>query len=189
MERFRTFVAVEIDQEIKKRFGDLQEILKRAGGDVRWVEAENIHITLKFLGYIDELNLPLVNDIIKEAVADIVPFRVEFKGVGAFPRPERPRVLTVAVNDTSGSLSRINARLEEEFSKKLGIEKEDRVYSPHLTLGRVKSAKNVKPLVQLMGRHSADDFGGERVESVALMRSQLSREGPAYTRLESFNLG
>ena len=98
-------------------------------------------------------------------------------------------MLTVTVKDTSGSLSRINARLEEEFFGKLGIEKEDRRYSSHLTLGRIKFAKNVTPLVRLMARHSADDFGVERVESVVLMQSQLSPEGPIYTQLEKFYLG
>lgn len=189
MEKLRAFVAVEIDQGIKKRLADLQEILKEAEGGVRWVEVENIHITLKFLGHIDEANLSAVKDIVKIAITGVSPFCIEFKGVGAFPRPERPRVLTVTVKDTSGSLSRINAGLEEEFFGKLGIEKEDRRYSPHLTLGRIKFAKNVTPLVRLMARHSADDFGVEQVESVVLMQSQLSPEGPIYTQLEKFYLG
>lgn len=189
MEKLRAFVAVEIDQGIKKRLADLQEILREAGGGVRWVEVENIHITLKFLGYVDEADLSAVKDVVKAAVTGVSPFCIEFKGVGAFPRPERPRVLTVAVKDASGSLSTINARLEEEFFEKLGVEKEDRGYSPHLTLGRIKVAKNVTPLVRLMARHSGDDFGMERVESVVLMQSQLSPEGPAYTQLEKFYLG
>lgn len=189
MKKLRTFVAVEVDQGTRKRFGVLQERLKEAGGDVKWVEVENIHITLKFLGYIDDINLPVVNDIIKEAVAGIDPFCIRFKGVGAFPKPERPRVLTVTIQDASGSLSRINSRLEEEFSKKLGIEKENRRYSPHLTLGRVKSMKNVDPLMRLMAEHSTDDFGEEWIESVVLMQSQLSPKGPTYLRLENFYLG
>ncbi|MFQ5956625.1 MAG: RNA 2',3'-cyclic phosphodiesterase [Candidatus Brocadiales bacterium] len=189
MKKLRTFVAVEVDEAIRKRFGELQDRLKEAGGDVRWVDIGKIHITLKFLGYVEEVNLPLVKDIIQEAVAGLKSFCIKFEGVGAFPRLQRPRVVCITIQDTSGSLSRINSKLEEGFSKKLGIEKEDRRYSPHLTLGRVKSPKNIDPLVRLITRHSADNFGEERVGSVVLMHSQLSPEGPAYTRLESFHLG
>ncbi|MEE9584223.1 MAG: RNA 2',3'-cyclic phosphodiesterase [Candidatus Brocadiales bacterium] len=188
MGKLRTFVAVEIDRAIKGRFGNLQKKLKEAGGDVKWVEVENIHVTLKFLGHIDDTDLPLAKDIIKVAVANLDPFFVKFKGVGAFPRPERPRVLTIAIQDTSGSLSRINSRLEQGFFEKLGIKKDGRRYSPHLTLGRVKSTKNIDPLVQLMARHSADDFGEEWIKRVVLMHSQLSPKGPTYIRLENFNL-
>ncbi|MFQ5862219.1 MAG: RNA 2',3'-cyclic phosphodiesterase [Candidatus Brocadiales bacterium] len=188
MERLRTFVAVEVDEAIKNRFRELQEKLKEAGGDVRWVDTGNIHVTLKFLGYIEDTNLSLVKDIIQEAVSGLKSFCVEFEGVGAFPRLERPRVVFISIKDTSGSLSKINSRLEEKFFTKLGIEKENRRYSPHLTIGRVKSTKNVGPLVRLMTRHSADSFGEERVKGVVLMRSQLSPKGPTYTKLECFNL-
>lgn len=188
MKKLRTFVAVDVDEAVRKRFKELQERLKEAGGDVRWVVAENIHITLKFLGYVEDTDIPTVKDVIREAVKGLKPFRIKFEGLGAFPRLQRPRVVFVAIQDTSGNLSRINSRLEEGFFEKLGIEKEERSYSPHLTLGRVKSPKNIDPLVQLMREHSTDSFGEETVQSVVLMNSQLSPKGPTYTRLESFNL-
>ncbi len=188
MEKLRTFVAVEVDETVKERLRALQEGLREAGGDVRWVDTKNIHSTLKFLGYIEDTNLPIVKDVIQEAVTGLKSFCIKFEGVGAFPRLERPRVVFVAIQDTSGNLSRINSRLEEGFFEKLGIEKENRRYSPHLTLGRVKSPKNIDPLVRLMRRHSADYLGEEQVENVVLMHSQLSPKGPTYTRLEGFHL-
>ncbi len=188
MEKFRTFVAVEIGKAIRKRFGVLEEELKQAGGDVRWVEVGNAHVTLKFLGYVDYADIPQVKDVIQDAVAGLEPFCIEFKGVGAFPGPERPRVIFVGIQDGSGGLTRINSGLEKGFSEKLGIKKEGRRFSPHLTLGRVRSQKNIAPLVQLMGRHSADDFGEELVRSVVLMQSELSSKGPTYMKLNNFDL-
>ena len=188
MEKLRTFVAVEIDEAIRKRFGVLQERLKEAGGDVKWVEAGNIHITLKFLGSIEYTDLSPVQEVIQEAVTGLEPFCVRFKGVGAFPRPDRPRVLIVEIQDTSGSLAKINSRLEQGFLEKLGIKKEGRRYSPHLTLGRIKSTKGMDTLVRLVARHCTDDFGQEWIKSVVLMHSQLSPRGSAYARLESFRL-
>lgn len=188
MEKLRTFVAVEVDEAIKKRFGVLEGKLKEAGGDVRWVEAGNVHITLKFLGHVEYTELSQVKDVIREAVAGLESFCIRFKGVGAFPKPERPRVIFVGIQDDTDSLARINSGLERGFFEKLGIKKEGRRYSPHLTLGRVKSTKGIDPLVRLVVQHSSDDLGEELVGNVVLMQSQLSPKGPIYTKLESFGL-
>ncbi len=188
MEKLRTFVAVEVGEAIKKRFGALEEELKQAGAGVRWVEVGNAHVTLKFLGHVDYTDIPQVDDVIHGAVTGLEPFCIKFRGVGAFPKLERPRVIFAGIQDGSGGLARINAGLEQGFSEKLGIKKEGRRFSPHLTLGRVRSQKGIATLVELMGRHSADDFGEELVMSVVLMQSQLSSKGPTYIKLNSFDL-
>ncbi|MEK7242219.1 MAG: RNA 2',3'-cyclic phosphodiesterase [Planctomycetota bacterium] len=198
MAKLRLFVAIEIGDIIKKRFRECQERLKEAGGGIKWVDVGNIHITLKFLGYVEEKHLSQVKDIINKSVQGIKPFSLRFKGIGGFPKLQRPTVVFIMAEEaasTSGGpddkktsyLTTINSRLEEGFQA-LGIEKEDRPYEVHLTLGRVKSPHNVERLVQLMEEYREEPFGEELVSRVLLMHSQLTPQGPIYTRLEEFPL-
>ena len=191
-------MAIEIGDIIKKRFRECQERLKEAGGGIKWVDVGNIHITLKFLGYVEEKHLSQVKDIINKSVQGIKPFSLRFKGIGGFPKLQRPTVVFIMAEEaasTSGGpddkktsyLTTINSRLEEGFQA-LGIEKEDRPYEVHLTLGRVKSPHNVERLVQLMEEYREEPFGEELVSRVLLMHSQLTPQGPIYTRLEEFPL-
>lgn len=199
MANLRLFVAIEIGDIVKKRFRECQERLKEAGGGIKWVDVGNIHITLKFLGYVEEKHLSQAKDIIKRSVQGIKPFSLRFKGIGGFPRFQRPRVVFIMAEESvsaSGGpgdkkmscLATMNSRLEEGFQS-LGIEKEDRPYEAHLTLGRVKSPHNVERLVRLMEEYREEPFGEELVSRVLLMHSQLTPQGPIYTRLEEFLLG
>ncbi|HLA38322.1 MAG TPA: RNA 2',3'-cyclic phosphodiesterase [Candidatus Brocadiales bacterium] len=187
MAKLRLFVAIEIGDIIKKRFRECQERLKAAGGGIKWVDVGNIHITLKFLGYVEEKHLPQVKDIINKSVQGIKPFSLRFKGIGGFPKFQRPMVVFITAEDRMGCLTTMNSRLEEGFQT-LGIEKEDRHYEAHLTLGRVKSPHNVERLVRLMEEYREEPFGEELVSRVLLMHSQLTPQGPVYTRLEEFPL-
>lgn len=187
MSELRTFIAVEVDEAVKKNLTEFLNRLKETSSDVRWVDVQNIHITLKFLGYIEEAHLSAVKEIIRKAIKGIRPFTIKFRGAGAFPKLERPRVVFVSAEDNSGSLSKVQSQLEEGLAE-LGIEKEDRPYHPHLTLGRVKSIQNIEALVKLMARYTGHDFGEEQVSRVVLMQSQLTPKGPTYTELDKFPL-
>src|SRR3990167_9076300 len=198
MAKLRLFVAIEIVDIVKKRFRECQERLKEAGGGIKWVDVGNIHITLKFLGYVEEKDLSQVKDIINKSVQGIKPFSLRFKGIGGFPKFQRPMVVFIMAEEVvfaSGGpadkkmscLTTMNSRLEEGFQA-LGIEKEDRPYEVHLTLGRVKSPHNVERLVRLMEEYREEPFGEELVSRVLLMHSQLTPQGPVYTRLEEFPL-
>lgn len=198
MAKLRLFVAIEIGDIIKKRFRECQERLKEAGGGIKWVDVGNIHITLKFLGYVEEKHLSQVKDIINKSVQAIKPFSLRFKGIGGFPKFQRPMVVFIVAEEAASAsggsddkkmsyLTTMNSRLEEGFQA-LGIEKEDRPYEAHLTLGRVKSPHNVERLVRLMEEYREEPFGEELVSKVLLMHSQLSPQGPIYTRLEEFPL-
>lgn len=191
-------MAIEIGDIIKKRFRECQERLKEAGGGIKWVDVGNIHITLKFLGYVEEKHLSQVKDIINKSVQAIKPFSLRFKGIGGFPKFQRPMVVFIVAEEAASAsggsddkkmsyLTTMNSRLEEGFQA-LGIEKEDRPYEAHLTLGRVKSPHNVERLVRLMEEYREEPFGEELVSKVLLMHSQLSPQGPIYTRLEEFPL-
>ena len=183
--KLRTFVAVEINEEIRKGLSDLITRLKMTGADVKWVAPENIHITLKFLGYVEDTQVAAVSALIRDAIASINSFTVDIKHLGAFPNTQRPRVIFVVVHEKGNNLATIYSRLDDSFTK-LGIEREGREFAPHLTVGRVKSLKNLKALTDVMDSLKESSFGQQMVEGIVLMQSDLKPTGPVYKKLEEF---
>lgn len=183
----RLFIAVEITEEIRKKLAEFQDRLKRVDADVGWVAPENLHITLKFIGYIDEEKIDAVINIIKDSLTHIRPFDLSYAGVGTLPTGKNPRVIFADVIDTGGVLAKIHERLDNQLVS-LGVEHEDRKFDPHLTLGRIKTRRNVKKLVENLNSYNGFDFGSEHVTQVVLMKSDLSPEGPIYTKLHSADL-
>ncbi|MGR3309909.1 MAG: RNA 2',3'-cyclic phosphodiesterase [Candidatus Brocadiales bacterium] len=186
--KLRTFVAVEINEEIRKGLSDLITHLKTNGADVKWVAPENIHITLKFLGYIEDTQVAAVSDLIRKATASINSFTVAIKHLGAFPNTKRPRVIFVVAHEKNNNLGAIYSRLNDTLTE-LGIEREGREFTPHLTIGRVKSIKNLKALTEVIDPLKESSFGQQTVEGIVLMQSYLKPTGPIYKKLEEFKLG
>ncbi len=180
----RLFVAVEITEEIRKKLAAFQDELKKVDADVGWVAPEKLHITLKFIGYIDEEKVGAVTNIIKDSLAHIKPFDLDYRGAGTFPTEKNPRVVFADIIDRGGVLAKIHERLDIQLMA-LGVEHEDRKFNAHLTLGRIKTRRNVKRLVENLNSYSGFDFGSEHVTQVVLMKSDLLPEGPVYTKLHS----
>ena len=183
----RIFVAVEITGEIRKKLAEFQDELKKVDADVGWVAPENLHITLKFIGHIDEEKIETVTGIIKDALTHIKPFDLRYAGVGTFPTEKNPRVIFADVIDTGGVLAKIHERLDNQLMA-VGVEHEDRKFEAHLTVGRIKTRRNVRRLIEHLNSYNGFDFGSERVMQVALMKSELSPEGPIYTKLHGVDL-
>ena len=186
--KLRTFVAVELDEEIRKGLSGLITHLKATGADVKWVTPENIHVTLKFLGYIDDTQVAPVSKLIRNATASINSFAIDIKQLGAFPNTKRPRVIFVVAHEEGNNLAAIYSRLNESLTE-LGIEREGREFTPHLTIGRVKSVKNLKALIDVMDTLKESSCGQQMVRGVVLMQSDLKPTGPIYKKLEEFKLG
>lgn len=183
----RIFVAVEITGEIRKKLAEFQDELKKVDADVGWVAPENLHITLKFIGHIDEEKIETVTGIIKDALTHIKPFDLRYAGVGTFPTEKNPRVIFADVIDTGGVLAKIHERLDNQLMA-VGVEHEDRKFEAHLTVGRIKTRRNVRRLIEHLNSYNGFDFGSEHVAQVVLMKSDLSPEGPIYTKLHSVDL-
>jgi len=188
--KIRTFVAVDINHNIREYIHKTIEKYKKIGG-IRWVAKENIHITLYFFGNVEEKILPLIREVVENAVSMVEPFSVEISGISAFPSLSRPRVFWVGVKNPGGELSVIyknvvNGLKGIELSG-TGIEIENRDYTPHLTLGRVKG-KFDRGLIDNLEEEGRKNFGTLLVDSVVLYRSILGREGPVYNALNTFNL-
>ncbi len=185
----RAFIAIEIGSEIKRRVSECVDKLKRTGADVKWVVPENIHLTLKFLGNIEEDTLPGLNEIISGVVSMRESFNISIENIGAFPNLKRPRVVYVCVgegekeNNLLSLYENLNKRIEE-----LGIKGESRKYVGHITLGRIRTKRNVSELTTALKSGTVCFFGIERVSCLYLVQSQLTPQGPFYTKLNNFLL-
>ena len=171
-ERVRSFIAVDVaDGVILKRITDCQTELTRTGADLKSVEPENIHATLRFLG---EVQVPLL-DQVKSELAQVAfqLFLVELRGVGAFPNPRRPNVVWIGITKGGEELQGIFSSLEPRL-RGLGFAADRKGFSPHITIGRVKSGRNREALYSGIMGMSDVEFGSMTVESIRLKKSTLT---------------
>ena len=175
----RTFIAVGISDEVREKIAQIQAELKKGEPDVKWVEPENLHITLKFLGEVSEDKLPGVIEKTRLAASGISPFRVHIIGLGSFPSLTSPRVVWVGVKEGKNELRNLSERVEGNLSD-LGFAKEKREFSAHLTIGRVRSGRKKEKLVKKIEEFANYDVGEFSVDKVVIMESQLSSKGPTY---------
>jgi RNA 2',3'-cyclic 3'-phosphodiesterase len=183
----RTFLAIELDDAIRQRLAAVQERLRSQAGGVKWVEPANIHLTLKFLGEIEEDVAALVAEALAPVAAGIEPFEMRAAGIGSFPPHGAPRVVWVGIQETTGRLLELHRRVERELEA-LDIEREDRPFAAHVTLGRVKDRPDPR-LRHALDARAAEDFGTQPVTHVTFFQSILSPAGPTYTALHRLKLG
>jgi 2'-5' RNA ligase len=186
----RTFIAIELPQEIKDSLSRIQAQLKSSGADVKWVEPKNIHLTLKFLGEIDEKRLEKISAILEEVAKEKGTFALRIASCGAFPKINSPRVIWVGVDKGNRETEEIARGLEERIAK-VGIPKEDRPFSSHITLGRTRSPTNRQSLAEVLNK-LAVDFAKENLEfkatKITLFKSTLTPKGPIYEVLKEASL-
>jgi len=174
----RAFIAVDLDPGIKERLQALVGDLRATRADVRWIEAGGMHLTLKFLGEIDDGRALRVREILASVASRHHPFSLRLEGTGAFPTETRPRVLWAGC-DAGPQL----AALQEELDRSLaaeGFEREARAFTPHLTLGRVKGPGRIDKAMAELARHRDEHFGAMTVAKIILFESQLRPQGAEY---------
>lgn len=187
-ERIRLFISVEMPEEVKARIARELFFLKDSGADVKWVAPEKFHLTLKFLGYVDGERVEEIAGVLSRTAEDAKPFDVEFYGTGAFPSTKNPRVVWVGVKDPSAGLHDLALRIEDALSV-AGFEREDKPYSAHLTLGRLKSRRNLDGLLARLATLREASFGKINVADIYVMKSDLKPTGSVYTALRAIGLG
>lgn len=187
MDAIRTFIAIDIPPWVKTQIAGIQNRLRSLDLNASWVGRENMHMTLKFLGDIDPKLAPAIKETLTEVLDPMPKFSVCLGGLGVFPRPERPRVVWVALQDSSGALKTLWEKTGDALSI-LKFPKETREFSPHLTLGRIKSSKGKELLKEALQTASATDPVSFEIASVKLYQSRLTPKGSIYTALEEFNL-
>lgn len=184
----RLFIAIVPPARIRERLASAREALRQTGADVKWVETENIHITLKFLGNVDASRLTSIQETLSQAAAPYRPFRLGFKGCGVFPNRRRPRVVWIDTLGDVDMLRALQADVELAFEP-LGFAREARGFSPHVTLGRARSDSGAARLVEKLTSLEKQEFGTMDVVTVSLMESQLSRQGPIYRHVHDVPFG
>ena len=190
MEQVRSFIAIELPDEIRLAIARLQAQLKSGQFSVKWVDPYSIHLTLKFLGNIAVDRISGITGAIEEAARGISPFHLEVKGLGVFPNLRRVQVVWVGISGEVERLSQLQQRIESNLAP-LGFAPESRRFTPHLTLARLRDRASLderQSFGQLVAATRFEAVYGFNVDSVNLMRSQLSREGAIYNRISSVNL-
>lgn len=191
MEQVRSFVAIELPEGLKEELVGLGEHLKSGGhSGVRWVDPRGIHLTLKFLGDVAVDRLDGITSALTEATRGISPFRLEVGGLGVFPNPRRVRVAWVGVSGDVDKLQQLQQRVESSLSV-LGFAAESRRFTPHLTLARVRDQVAQEERQRFGQFIEGTDFKATHkveVDTVYLMRSQLTRQGAVYSRISSVRL-
>ncbi|MCP4624557.1 MAG: RNA 2',3'-cyclic phosphodiesterase [bacterium] len=183
----RAFIAIELPDSIKSLIGRVQQELKSLGLKARWVRAENIHLTLKFLGDIDAGDIDNIGRAMADTAADRAPLALRIGGIGFFPGIKRPRVVWVGLGGEIPNLLNLQRNLEDRLAT-VGFAKEKRSFKAHLTLGRIRQAANpdtarriIKEYIEL-GDHQ---FTADRI---TLIQSVLKPSGAVYSPLKETEL-
>jgi 2'-5' RNA ligase len=183
MDSSRVFVAIELDTASAGSIARLVQGLKAKLPDVRWSRPEQLHLTLKFIGEVDNRELPQFCQALREACAGIDAFSLELGGLGAFPKNKPPRVVWVAAEDPQGVLGTLAERLDERMSA-LGIPRENRAFTPHLTLGRVSKGADLQRLQQAMEQATAQIAARCEVDELVLLASVKEQGQVVYEALD-----
>lgn len=186
----RCFIAIDLPDDVRVAIDDAQARLKRAhvGVKISWTKVDNLHVTLQFLGYVEEAVVEKIKSALQSVAAQHPAFELPVRGTGAFPNENRPRVIWVGCDDSEGRLKAFAGAVQAAMQP-LGFEPEHREFSAHLTLGRVKVPRPDVALTRAVDSLKDTAFGTLRVQAIHLVESQLHPEGSIYTKLSSHVLG
>jgi 2'-5' RNA ligase len=183
-------VAIDLNSEIKKGVSQFIEDLKKQSREsrgIRWVRPEAMHLTLKFLGEINEEKVAPITDVLNRISEECKPFPLRMKGTGFFPpKSKTPRVIWIGVEEAD-NLMRLQSQLEEALER-IGFPREQRKYHPHLTLGRVKTFSDIKEILLFLEKHRDKNFGNMEVKKITFFRSILKPTGAEYSALAELEL-
>ena len=191
MEQIRSFIAIELSDELKLGLTHLEPRLKSGNQPwVKWVDPYSIHLTLKFLGGIAADRIGQITRAMEEAAQGISPFHLEVKDLGVFPNLRRVQIVWVGMGGEVDKLGQLQQRIESNLVP-LGFAPESRPFTPHLTLARLRnqaSSDERQRFGQLIAGTRFEAAYAIKVDAVNLMRSQLTREGAIYSRINSVGL-
>lgn len=184
----RTFIAFELSLNTRMELSRLVNDLRPGLGRITWVKPERMHLTLKFLGEIDEHLVAPISERLTEVCASQQPVSLEAVGLGCFPNARRPRVVWVGLEGDLDGARRIQKAIDIAL-KDFGFQPEEREFKPHITLGRVRGPVKTELLSTEINARAGFVFGAETLSEIAFMRSVLRPEGPLYTPLIKARLG
>lgn len=187
-ETLRTFIAIELSSEIQEKVGEFANSLRNPQDKITWVSTKNVHITLKFLGDVPANDIVSIQNIISEVAKGHKSLNASIKGTGVFPSERNPRVLWVGVDNGKEEIKNVFTDLENKLAS-IGISKEERGFTAHLTIGRIKYVKDINEFAQNISKHKEDLFGNFLVDGISLVKSTLTPKGSVYETLFKVKLG
>ncbi len=189
MNKIRTFVAVDVADAVRRRAARLIELLSASGSDVKWIEPQNMHLTLQFLGDVPQADVPAVCQALERAVAGFPPFPMSLLSAGAFPHVGRPSTIWIGVAEGAKELGTLQQAIQRAL-KPLGFPPERRAYHPHLTIGRMRRGDGParQGLGQTLREQQAFDAGSSMIDQVIVYASYLERAGPTYQAMSRIGL-
>lgn len=182
--RFRSFISVDI--EPTDALVQLLEVLRSGGADLKVVRQGNLHVTLKFLGDIDETSVDGIVERIVQSSEGLPPFSVAMKGMGAFPSLTNIRVIWVGLENAEG-LSRMAEDLDSSL-REIGFKKDKKGFKPHLTVARARNQRGAGETQELINSNVATEFGVSQVDRIVLKKSVLTPKGPVYSDVREIQL-
>lgn len=188
MAPIRTFIAIKLDGSLHNTLNEVIEKFAASKASVKWVAPENVHITLKFLGNVEEDRLPDIFSACEKAAEGFSPIDLEVRAVGCFPTLARPRVVWLGLEKGTEAVKELQRSIEHELEV-IGFPKEDREFRAHLTIGRVKGKQGISRLCRLIEEERNVFIGLMRTNTVSIMKSKTLPSGPVYTELKSIPLG
>ena len=185
MKTLRTFLAVPLGPEILQSMENIRRDLVPALPDVRWVSPETMHLTIKFFGDIPSTDIDKIKTAMSSLQKQLQAFETEISGLGAFPSPARPRVIWLGVQNQA-AFKRLHSAVEKELSQ-IGFERDERPFSPHLTLGRVK--KTIHSADKILEKYRHVYCGKMKADRLMLFESRLNSRGAVHLPLFSITMG
>lgn len=185
MPEIRAFLAIDLDEDLKPKINKIIKSFKEIDANIKYVDLANLHFTLKFFGDIDVEGIDLLSQRISDVVSEFEPFNIKIKGCGAFPNNNHIKVIWVGLEGDE-ILKSLHDKLDVEF-KKLGFEA-DKKFSSHLTIGRMKSAKNKNKVKSQIESFNEVEIGEMSVDKIVLKKSTLKPSGPIYDDINIFEL-
>lgn len=186
-ERIRSFVALNIPAAVGAEVGPFIDDLRQKIRGVRWVRTGHLHLTMKFLGDVEEENMPAVAHALAGAAAHVPPITVSIRGTGYFPPRGRPRIVWLDMAQGAEELTALQGEMEGVLEP-LGFARERRPFRPHLTIGRVRELRERALLMSLLEEAKERRWGTFCAETIHLMRSELFPTGPRYSILREVRL-
>ena len=185
---WRVFCAIELPDVVRARLEDHVRRLRKEVPDAAasWSRVENIHLTLKFFGNVEVKRIQKITEAAERVVREFSTFQIGIGGTGVFPRPSRPQVLWIGVIDSSGQLTALQEKFENECAAE-GFAKEDRAYKPHLTIARLRKPEGARHLADAHLQMKFDPIQIE-INEVVVFRSELSPKGSKYTVISTADL-
>lgn len=189
MSTIKTFVAVDVSSKIQSGAAKLIERLATSGTDYKWVQRGNLHITLNFLGDVDEREVPEVCKLVKSAVEGFSGFDLTVEGLGSFPNTEKPKTVWLGIKDESDQLTELNQQIGEALLALRFPMDQRKDYHPHLTLGRLRrGGRWNQSFIDALKKNAEFHAGACQINDVVVYSSYLDRIGPTYTALSTIPL-